>query len=83
MVRRIRLYRKERSAQDRELARQAVAKWGRARFKVGQWVVTEAGTKAKVIGYAVSLGLGWEYRLRAKGSTRTFYRRQYGLRAVR
>lgn len=80
MAKKIRLYVKEKSAEDRALARKVIAKWGRAQFRVGQWVVLlRSGTEAKVIGYAVSEGFGWEYRLRARGSKRTFYRRQYEL----
>lgn len=76
----VRLYVKEKTAGDRAVAREAVAKWGRSQFRVGQWVVVlRTGVEAKIIGYAVRLGLGWEYRLRARGSKRTFYRRQYEL----
>ena len=57
------------------------------KFKVGSVVKTDAGIVAKVIGSAIyghGTPYAWvEYRLKAKGKKRTFYRRENKLSKVK
>ena len=52
------------------------------KYRVGQWVVTKSGIKAKVLGSALYV-TGYDYRVKAPGKPKAMYRHEVDLKLWR
>jgi hypothetical protein len=52
------------------------------KFRVGQWVQTKSGLKAKVLGSALYV-TGYEYRVKIPGKPKAMYRHESDLKAYK